>query len=418
MTNGNKFEQLPFELILKISENLRYPDIWYLGACSRKSRLLSHQVLQSKYQIDLLIEHGKSVCSTFDHLIHAAVAYLERHGIIKQDCNRFLIDPFVLQSVANHMAIAINDRVIQAQDKNDSLSYLLDKTLRIIVDHHLLDPDLGDYSIDNTNKSTSVERKLFLNDREWKLLHLQPEESSLTCVLLADYLAVLHETLSIIFYDACFSSTHCRLLIMQLQRQLTSIRLSYQDYHIERLLPIVELPGIMIDDKIMNAALKEKSREFILLIQFLCALIQADLLSSSDVDQFVNSHVHRFFITQPCDLRYTVDSSVPDGILTILLRIYNNHHHNHHNQELTIKHDINTKYSFSYLWKLWLNEIQLRLQVLLDILRFLIIKNIANSNRRHGVEHITGLLEETIHALSITSTIYKTASSTTLTNST
>ncbi|KAI9471961.1 MAG: hypothetical protein EXX96DRAFT_582384 [Benjaminiella poitrasii] len=451
MTNDNNesiFEQLPFELISKISENLKYPDIWYLGTCSRKSRHLSHQLLKTKYHIDLLVDQQHqqqqaSLHTSFDHLIHAAVAHLERYGITRirasdddEGHNRFIIEPSVLQSVANHMAIAINDRVLMDHESNDerhaTLNSLLDKTLGILIDHYLLDPELGDYSVEKTFKPTSIERKLFLSDREWKLLNLQPEESSLTCILLADYLAVLHETLGVIFYDACFLSNHRRILLNHLQRQLGSIRLTYQKYHIDRLTTSSSLTAtdcdvdspansfMMDDDNIVKATLKEKSREFVLLIQFLCALIQADLLSSSDVDQFVNAHVHRFFITQPSDLRYTLantTSAVGDGSssngLTILLHTCSNNS----DQQLTITHDINhttttttNQCSSSYLWKLWLSEIQLRLQVLLDILRFLIIKNIANSNRRHGVEHITSLLEDTIHALSITSTIYKSAS--------
>jgi hypothetical protein len=122
----------------------------------------------------------------------------------------------------------------------------------------------------------------------------------------------------------------------------------------------------------------------------LCSLAKTDLLSSKDIDGFTQSNINSFFMTRPSDVSFSVDSG-----FKILLR--------NHNQNLAI---INTvthekRPAYYYQWKLWLEETQLRLNVLLDLLRSLIQKNYGNGEPPEFT-HTTKMLQETVSALTMT----------------
>jgi hypothetical protein len=375
MSNGD-FCELPFELILKISEYLEFSDIWYLGTCSRQSRVLSYQILKSQYQIDLI---RPRIINPFGDLIHAAVAYLGRYGLTDS-----VIENPVLQSVVNHMAVAISDRIPTSEtERAHSLEFLLDMTLGILLDHCLFDPTLRKLMQSNITKDGQD-----INVASQKFDQLISSISDTladnftirsTGVLLVDYLSTLHETLSILFDEESFVEIHHQLLKKHLQRLLNSIRNRYQAYH-------TNYSSFAKATKIKT----EPSKDFKLFTLFLCSLAKTDLLSSKDIDGFTQSNINSFFMTRPSDVSFSVDSG-----FKILLR--------NHNQNLAI---INTvthekRPAYYYQWKLWLEETQLRLNVLLDLLRSLIQKNYGNGEPPEFT-HTTKMLQETVSALTMT----------------
>ena len=231
------FHVLPFELVLKISEYLGFSDIWYLGHCSRQSRLLSYQILKQQYDIDLI---QPRIVDPFGKLIHAAVAYMERHGI---DENK-AIKTSVLQSVANHMAIAIYDRTPYKTGRAISFDFLLDKTLGILLDHYMHDPTLRLDKMATTQEGVDYGKKL---DQIMLSMQQRPTPSTetisaehqdiysikSTTVLMVDYLAILYQTISALFEAEFASDIHHRLLINHLHRlleryQIQVSHLSYQ----------------------------------------------------------------------------------------------------------------------------------------------------------------------------------------------
>jgi hypothetical protein len=374
MSNGD-FCQLPFELVLKVSEYLEFSDIWYLGTCSRQSRTLAYQILKSQYQIDLI---QPRIINPFGNLIRAAVAYLGRYGLTDG------IDKSVLQSVANHMAVAIYDRMPSSKtERTYSLEFLLGIALGIVLDHCLFDPTLRKLSMPKDRQDINVASQKFdqlISSISDTLADNTTVRS--TGVLLVDYLSTLYETLSALFYEESFVEIHHQLLKKHLKHLLRSIQRKYQAYH-------TNYSAFAEVNKIQS----EPSKDFKLFTQLLCSLSKTDLISSKDIDDFAYSYINYFFMTRPTDVSFSIGSSVK-----ILLRNYN--------QNLAI---INTvthekRPAYYYQWKLWLEETQLRLDVLLDLLRSLLEKKYSNGESPE-FKHIIRMLQETVSALSRTQEI-------------
>lgn len=379
MSNGD-FCQLPFELILKISECLDFSDIWYMGTCSRQSRLLAYQVLKSQYQIDFI---QPRVINPYGNLIHAAMAYLGRYGLT----NSSGIEKPVLQSVANHMVVAIYDRMPTSEaEKIHSLEFLLDITLGTLVDHCLFDPTLRKIM---KSKMTKDGQEINVASQKFDQIISSISDTLAdnfttrsTGVLLVDYLSTLHETLSAVFDEESFVEMHHQLLKKHLKRLLHSIQSRYQAYH-------TSYSSFAEVTKIKT----EPSKDFRLFIPFLCSLAKTDMLSSKDIDDFTYSYISYFFMTRPTDVSFSVDSG-----FKILLR--------NHNQNLAIINTVTKEKrpAYYYQWNLWLEETRLRLNVLLDLLRSLIQKNYGNGEPPE-FSHITKMLQGTVSALSMTQNV-------------
>ncbi|ORZ15316.1 hypothetical protein BCR42DRAFT_416851 [Absidia repens] len=338
---------LPYELLLQMAQNLSYSDLWYFGTCSKRTRILAFELILSKYQINLI---RPKVINPFAHLVHAAVAYLDRHGH----------QPTTIQSVANHLVVAINDRTPYDRFMADTLEFLLDKCLAILIDSIFLElpfassstpsykgtqlsppptlnendqTNLQNYTtITNTHENTTTTTIPHINDnnadtepmdRQHPLSNLFPPSSNTyglstaaaaataataatatataatstttstslatatvsshnptaTCAALrmADFLFTLDSILAVLFAD----SPHRRLIREHLERTMTRLAQQYRK-----------------QDQAETA--KTGLRVCVL---FVCRLVQQQILTIADASAFAR-HLPEFFTTHPFDVRF------------------------------------------------------------------------------------------------------------------
>lgn len=376
MSNDN-FCRLPFELVLKIAEYVEFSDVWYLSTCSRSCRLLAYQILKQQYNIDLI---QPRIINPFGHLVHAAVAFLGRHGIQDQT-----IQPTVLQSVANHMAIAIFDRIPNKKERSVSLDFLLDKTLGLLLDHFAHDPTLK-LRLDlkeNIKCGENLENIITTMQQQQptcnKLVDIYAIK--LTGVLMVDFLATLAQTVSSLFDTEEANEIHHRLLIFHLHRILDLIKRKYHTYH-------TNLSAYSHDAPMIGLKKSQTDiEEFELFIQFLCALIQTDLFTLNDLEDLTYHHITSFFMTRPSDVSFTTL-----GGFKIILR--------NSNANLTMINTVtkNKRPAFYYQWKLWLQETQSRLRMLLDLIRATVRKYAPLVPQ---FKYITLLLQDSVSALTL-----------------
>src|SRR5690349_1010000 len=107
---------LPFELLLQVAHHLSFSDLWYFSTCSKQAKIIGYELILNKYDINLI---RPKIINPFAQLTHSAVAYLDRHSD----------HPSTIQSVANHLTVAINDRIPIDSGMNATLEFLLDKCL-------------------------------------------------------------------------------------------------------------------------------------------------------------------------------------------------------------------------------------------------------------------------------------------------
>ncbi|KAI8062840.1 uncharacterized protein B0P05DRAFT_574431 [Gilbertella persicaria] len=361
---------LPFELLQRIGDYLGFSDIWYLGTCSHKSRQIAHQIIRSKYHIDL----HSSLIHPFSHFVHAAVAYLGRYGLVQ---NR--IEPSVLQSVANHLAIAIHDRLPTSSNRAFSYDFLLNETLGILFDHALLDPTLH-------AAPPPLELKLRKEDLGQKLDDLQTEALDTTDpyalqsagVLMIDFLMLLQSILEILFDQECSVDTYRLLLLFHLKRILNNVREQYHLYHTHASAYPVSEPFHM----------EKATYPFHQFLKFFCLMVQTDVLSPKDVDDFASEHLAQFFVTKPFDVGFSLLNE---------FKIFVRHPHQDLAQVNTVTQEKTP--ALYYLWKLWLQEIQLRQHALLVALKAM-IKKCMNQGVQPSCSQITSMLKYTSLALS------------------
>lgn len=404
---------LPFELVLKISEYLNYNDIWCLGTCSRQTRVLSYQILKQKYGIDLI---QPRIINPFGHLIHSAVAYIERYGVVSSSTSpqTTTIETSVLQSVANHMAIAIYDRIPSKTGRAISLDFLLDKTLGILLDHCLHDPTLMidpqqenvDSDNNTNNKNVDYSEKLGeimsstqqqeqqhqVNSTEvdYTATAIEEEEEEediyaikSTGILMVDYLAVFYQIISALFDTESASDIHHRLLLNHLNGLLKNIKHKYHVYH-------TNLSSYSHKAPIINPYQPHNyNDDFKLFIKFLCTLIQTDLVTAKDIEDFTLHHINNFFMTRPSDVSFTAE-----GGFKIVLR--------NPNQNLAIINTVtkDKKPAFYYQYKLWLQETQFRISILLDLIRAIVQKHYSSSSPPE-LKQFTFLLQDAVSALTL-----------------
>ncbi|CAO3656646.1 unnamed protein product [Mucor fragilis] len=380
MSNVNLLS-LPYELVLHISQHLEFADVWYLGTCSHASRTLSFQLLKSLYQIDLI---KPRIINPFGQSTHAAVAYLTRHGNTDSADQQ----QHIVQSVANHLAIGIYDRMPSKSGRAFSLDFLLNKSLAILLEHCLFDPTL--HACINSQETHVLSQQfdqIISSIRAQQ--HEQPfEEQSYTGVLMVDFLAALHDTLvAILEEEDMVNSIYHHLLINHLQQQLRAIKSRYQSHHSNQ-------------SSYSNHQAPRKdappSQDFKLYIKLICCLAQTSLLSSSDIDSLAYYHINHFFLTRPSDVSFSRDSG---------LRIYIRQHNEHLSIINTVTLD--KRPAYHYQWRLWLEETQIRLSVLLDLLRAMIQKNCSQGGAAPDFVHITAMLQDTVSALTLSETVHQ-----------
>lgn len=377
---GANLLNLPFEIVLQISQHLEFSDIWYLGTCSKPSRKLSYQLLKSQYQIDLI---KPRIINPFGQSIHAAVAYLTRHGKTQGEQQQHII-----QSVANHLAIGIYDRMPSESGRAFSLDFLLNKSLAVLLEHCLFDSTL--HALMNSPQETNIPSQKFdqiISTIRAQHQQLQRQPQSSTGVLLVDFLATLHETLAAILEEDLVSRIHHRLLINHLQRQLRVIRSRYQRHHSDQ---------SSYSENQEPCKNSKPNEDFKLYIKFVCSLAQTDLISSKDLDDLAHLHINHFFLTRPSDVSFSSESG---------FKIYIRNHNEYLSIINTVTH--NKRPAYHYQWRLWLDETQLRLAVLLDLLRAMIQKNCSRGEPPDFI-HIAVMLQETVSALTLSEAIHQT----------
>ncbi|KAK4513821.1 uncharacterized protein ATC70_005827 [Mucor velutinosus] len=369
---------LPYELVLHIGQYLEFADVWYLGTCSHASRTLSFQLLQSLYQINLI---KPRIINPFGQSIHAAVAYLARHGNTGSTSQQ----QHIIQSVANHLAIGICDRMPSKSGRAFSLDFLLNKSLAILLEHCLLDSTLHAFMKSQETHILSQQFDQIISSI--RAQHEQPfEQQRYTGVLMVDFLAGLHDTLvAVLEEEDMLSNIYHHLLTSHLQKQLRAIQSRYQSHHSDQ-------------SSYSNQQAPRKdslpSQEFKLYIKLICCLAQTNLISSNDIDSLTYHYINHFFLTRPSDVSFSRDSG---------LKIYIRQHNEHLSIINTVT--LNKRPAYHYQWRLWLEETQLRLSVLLDLLRAMIQKNCSQGGAAPDFVHITAMLQDTVSALTLSKTI-------------
>ncbi|KAI8976145.1 hypothetical protein BDB01DRAFT_368540 [Pilobolus umbonatus] len=380
--------QLPFELLLKIMFYLDFADIWYFGTCSLQTRVLAYRIIRIKYDIELL---RPPIINPFGRLIHAAVAFLGRYGFqYDQLQQQVIVDTSIIQSVANHMAVAIYDRIPSKTYREFSLDFLLDKTLEILIDHALFDPTLilpkklceMDNFISKSeelmNQHTDIISNVTVSSQSMIQAHDIYALKS-TGVLMADYLATMYPILTTLFDAGTAGDIHHRLLTNHIQRQLVQLKKKYHAYHSSQIshLPIPSSASIHQTPPY---------HDFQLFIQFLCALIRTELLTPKDIDHLSYHYINTFFITQPSDIALSMNK----GLHMVMSK-------NHHSPVETSTDKLHIS---DYQWKLWLMEIQCRFTALLDLMKSIIIQYDRRSNPNEMANTIR-ILNDTASAISL-----------------
>lgn len=367
----NKLIELPFELILKISQHLTFSDLWYLGICSHNYRTLSYQLIHQQYAIDLI---QPRVINPLNNLIHAAVAYLGHYGYKNNK-----VQLYIIQSVANQLVLEIDDRLPTSNDREASLDFLLDKTLSVLLDHCLHDPTLpsSTHSPDQIHGSLPIHIR---TDRHEEEEEVSSTGISFVGVVMVDFLVIFYEILMYLFSsDRAFEIYH-RLLINHLHRILDTIKHNYHTYHIT-------LSSYSQNTPELNIQQTKHCQEFKQFINLLCLLIETNLVTNEDIEAIVVHRINSFFMTRPSDVTFTTL-----GGFKILIR--------NPNSSLVIVNTV-TKHkspAFYYQWKLWLQETLFRLRILLDLFRCIISKPGASPPE---FNQLSQLLQETVSAISL-----------------
>ncbi|CAO3630220.1 unnamed protein product [Cunninghamella echinulata] len=117
---------LPFELLLQVAQHLSFSNLWYFSTCSKQTKTLGYELILNKYDINLI---RPKIMNPFARLVHSAIAYLERHQQL----------PTTIQSVANHLTVAINDRIPLDSGMAATLDFLLDQTLSLLINSIFFD---------------------------------------------------------------------------------------------------------------------------------------------------------------------------------------------------------------------------------------------------------------------------------------
>ncbi|KAI9359415.1 hypothetical protein BD770DRAFT_385993 [Pilaira anomala] len=381
----NSLLELPLELLLKTSEYLSFADLWYLATSSRHCRVISHQIIWHRYHIDL----SRPQLNTFNHIVHAALAYISRHGYNSNNT----MDHTILQSVSNRLAVEIYDRS-PLKNWEPCLDFFLDKTLGIILDHVFLDPLL------DTVQKHATFTDLLIQSRKTVCLDHQQQQPILTNLshssfvtefyptrlgsLITGFLTTLYPTLIALFETEPTTEIHHRLLLNHINRHLDSLSSRYHNHHRRRLILNSASPRTA---RATSLAAVQHHHEFLrlnfrILIRLIGTLVQTELLSANDLDIITRQRIQFFFLTfqqvvQPPPPPPPHPSTKEDQHQICFYNVLKtNQHHS--------------------CWQMWLEEIEFQMEIFLDLTRAVCL---LKDHQRQDLNTVSSLLDSTVNTL-------------------
>ncbi|KAI7891329.1 uncharacterized protein EV154DRAFT_508756 [Mucor mucedo] len=371
--------ELPLELLLKISEYLSFADLWYLATGSRHCRALSHQIIWHRYRIDL----SRPQLNAFNHIVHAALAYISRHGYNKNNA----IDQTIIQSVSNRLAVEIYDRS-PLKNWEPCLDFFLDKTLGIILDHVFLDPLL------DTTTSAILDQPTITNLSKNQHLLVTEFYPTRTGRLMTNFLTTLYPTMIALFETEPTTEIHHRLLLNHINRHLDSLSSRYHNHHRRRLL----LNTSPRSTRVTALAAVQQHNQFLrlnfrILIRFIGTLVQTDLLSANDLDIITRQRIQFFFLTFQ-QVVHTNDDIAGDPQKRKFKRSEQQPQQQY--QQILFYNSLKSKNS--YCWQMWLEEIEFQMEIFLDLRRAVLLSQ-QGDPITDDLSTVSTMLDNTVSAL-------------------
>ncbi|KAI8875760.1 hypothetical protein K501DRAFT_263295 [Backusella circina FSU 941] len=372
---------LPLEIFLKISASLSFSDLWYFATSSRRCRALAHQIIWHKYHIDLTRPH----LNAFNHFLHSALAFVERHGYINDS-----IDHTVLQSVSNRLAVEFYDRS-PLKNWEPCLDFFLDKTLGITLDHVLIDANLDTVPrlpLIDFQALCSMDKNIVANiDHDSE--HYPTRKGQLLC----NFITTLYPTLAALFDTEKTIKIHHRLLLTHLNRHLDTLTSRYHSHYKRRIMinlsPKSNRASALLAAQIHNQYIQLKFR---ILIRFIGTLVQADLLTSTDVDTITSQRIQPFFLSYGESNTPTTESSHKRRAVS-LPPSPPLHPLSHKPTEPVPKP---LKYCS---WPLWLEEVEFQMSILVDLIRAVLSRQSPQWGPSKELHMVATMLNDTVSNL-------------------
>ncbi|KAI9300104.1 hypothetical protein BJ944DRAFT_273509, partial [Cunninghamella echinulata] len=356
---------LPLEILLKIANYVHFSDLWYLSTASQSCRKLAHHIIWHKYGIDLY----KPRLNAFSHLVHSAVAYVCRYGIVHEEGTT---NHLVLQSVANRLAVEIYDRS-PLQNWEPCLDFLVDKTLGILLDHVLFDTCHDKIPEINTSGTISLSTTATNTNTTLHQIQRCPYSPTRMGKLITDFLTTLYPTLTALFDDHA-ASIHHRLLINHLNRHLDTLTHRYH-YHHKRRLECKHMKSW----KLINRSVRHSVR---VLVRFMGTLVQTDLLSANDLRILTHQRIVALFLVQQYHLHQKQQQQ----------------HSKEKELDKDQKGNVSTITSImaSLSERGWQDEIEFQMTILLDLVRAVIDRHFVRSDAGMELNMFTSMLKNTV----------------------
>ncbi|KAI8083505.1 hypothetical protein BDF21DRAFT_416081 [Thamnidium elegans] len=401
--------ELPLELLLKISEYLSFADLWYLATGSHHCRAVAYQIIWHRYRIDL----SRPQLNAFNHIVHAALAYISRHGYNNKNN---VIDQTIIQSVSNRLAVEIYDRS-PLKNWEPCLDFFLDKTLGIILDHVFLDPLL-----DTVQKHTTFTDLIIKNRKTTSVILDQPVITNLsnnqqqqhslmtefypTKVgrLMTSFLTTLYPTMIALFETEPTTEIHHRLLLNHINRHLDNLSSRYHNHHRRRLVlnasPRSARATALAAVQQHNLFLRLNFR---ILIRFIGTLVQTDLLSANDLEIITRQRIQFFFLTFQ-QVVHTNEQVQGEPIKSNVIQ--------QQQQQQQVSFYDSLKNKNHYCWQMWLEEIEFQMEIFLDLTRAVLLlqqdqiesattttTTTTTTNRSGDLSTVSTMLDNTVSAL-------------------
>ncbi|KAI8138210.1 hypothetical protein BJV82DRAFT_491918, partial [Fennellomyces sp. T-0311] len=349
---------LPLEPLLRIASYLSFSDLWYFGTTSRSCQKLAHQLVWHKYHIDL----ARQRINSFNHMIHASVAYVCRYGYDETSINH----P-AFQSVANRLAVEIYDRTPQT-NWAPCLDFLLDKALGIMLDHVLYDPSL-DPLPQHSNSSASDLPTVLSQGKKQKYASTRMGR------LMTTLLVTLYPTLTAMFDADPASAIHHRLLIAHISRHIDILTRRYHNQHRRRVLAGTGSLPVARTESVRHG--------FRVLVQFIGNLCQTELMTAADLHILTRQRITAFFISHQALSPPSSSSSLSSSPSTDKKKTSGS----------------SSTVVASDLWQIWMDEIEFETAVLLDLLRAVVCRQHTRFDSGKELNMFATMLSETVSTL-------------------
>ncbi|KAI8645774.1 hypothetical protein BD408DRAFT_411046 [Parasitella parasitica] len=369
---------LSLELLMKIAKYLSFSDLWYLATSSKSCKALAHQIIWHKYHIDL----SRPQLNQFNHIVHAALAYISRHGYVPHTNT---IDHAIIQSVSNRLAVEIYDRS-PLKNWEPCLDFFLDKTLGIILDHVFLDPLL-----DTVPKHTSFADLSYKAEyhRHMLMTEFYPTRAGrlTTC-----FLTTLYPTMMALFEADPTTEIHHRLLLNHINRHLDNMSSRYHSHHQRRLFLITSPRSA----RTTGLAAVQQHNQFLrlnfrILIRFIGSLVQTDLLSANDLNIITRQRIQFFFLTT------STNNSDEEPLKKRVKYTTPNSCGNSSKHKITFYESLKNN-TANYCWQMWLEEIEFQMEIFLDLTRAVLLLE-QSSHSRTDINIVSSMLDDTVSAL-------------------